>query len=69
MLTDVLFLSSSSSSSPVVVRDVVTCLALASDGHTLVTGSKDSTLIVWNVQPPETKQQVLPHSCDNVHPS
>ena len=39
-------------------RDVVTCLSLSADGHTLLTGAKDATLILWNIQPPETKQQV-----------
>ena len=27
--------------------DVVTCVALSEDGHTLVTGSRDTTLMVW----------------------
>jgi hypothetical protein len=29
-------------------RDVVTCLGLTEDGTTLITGSKDTTLLVWN---------------------
>jgi len=30
-------------------QDVVTCLAVTDDGATLVTGSKDTTLLVWNI--------------------
>jgi Beige/BEACH domain/Neurobeachin beta propeller domain/Neurobeachin/BDCP, DUF4704 alpha solenoid region/Neurobeachin alpha solenoid region/PH domain associated with Beige/BEACH len=30
-------------------KDIVTCLALSTDGETLVTGSKDTTVMVWNV--------------------
>lgn len=30
-------------------QDVVTCLATTEDGTTLVTGSKDTTLLVWSV--------------------
>ena len=30
-------------------KDVVTCLALGSDGKTLITGSKDTTLIIWRI--------------------
>eukprot|EP00898_Chlorokybus_atmophyticus_P002244 jgi/Chlat1/301/Chrsp1S08783 len=28
-------------------KDVVTCLSIGNDGHTLATGSKDTTVIVW----------------------
>ena len=31
--------------------DAVTCLALAEDGRTLVTGSRDTTLMTWEVDP------------------
>ncbi len=31
--------------------DIVTCLAIAADGKTLITGSKDATLMVWEIQP------------------
>lgn len=37
----------------------MTCLSLSSDGTAILTGSKDTTLIVWNVQLPETRQQGL----------
>ncbi|KAJ3068520.1 Neurobeachin-like protein 2 [Podochytrium sp. JEL0797] len=30
-------------------HDIVTCLALAEDGRTLVTGSRDTTVIAWDV--------------------
>lgn len=30
-------------------RDVVTCLVIGSDGRTLVTGSKDTTIFVWEI--------------------
>ncbi|GJQ08869.1 hypothetical protein GpartN1_g660.t1 [Galdieria partita] len=30
-------------------RDIVTCLAVGSDGRTLVTGSKDTTIFVWEI--------------------
>jgi len=41
-------------------RDVVTCLSLSSDGRTLISGSKDGSLAIWEVKLPETKQQALP---------
>jgi WD40 repeat protein len=31
-------------------KDIVTCLALGTDGKTLITGSKDTTLMVWDLQ-------------------
>eukprot|EP01102_Stenamoeba_stenopodia_P003313 TRINITY_DN1325_c0_g1_i2.p1 TRINITY_DN1325_c0_g1~~TRINITY_DN1325_c0_g1_i2.p1 ORF type:complete len:734 (+),score=167.59 TRINITY_DN1325_c0_g1_i2:1-2202(+) len=30
-------------------KDIVTCLALGEDGKTLITGSKDTTLLVWEI--------------------
>ncbi|EME32304.1 WD-40 repeat family protein / beige-related protein [Galdieria sulphuraria] len=30
-------------------RDIVTCLSIGSDGRTLVTGSKDTTIFVWEI--------------------
>ena len=30
-------------------HDIVTCLALSADGRILITGSRDSTLMLWNV--------------------
>eukprot|EP01105_Mastigella_eilhardi_P025382 TRINITY_DN68_c0_g2_i1.p1 TRINITY_DN68_c0_g2~~TRINITY_DN68_c0_g2_i1.p1 ORF type:complete len:2943 (-),score=766.71 TRINITY_DN68_c0_g2_i1:81-8846(-) len=30
-------------------KDVVTCLAMGQGGHTLLTGSKDTTLMVWDI--------------------
>ncbi|KAF2072405.1 hypothetical protein CYY_006280 [Polysphondylium violaceum] len=30
-------------------KDTVTCLAMASDGQTLITGSKDTTVMVWKI--------------------
>ena len=41
-------------------KEVVTCLALASDvgQHWLVTGSKDCTLMVWDVQPDKSNRIV-----------
>ena len=30
-------------------KDIVTCLALGSDSRTLVTGSRDTTLMVWEI--------------------
>ncbi|EFA75292.1 BEACH domain-containing protein [Heterostelium album PN500] len=30
-------------------KDIVTCLAWSSDGQTLITGSRDTTLMVWNL--------------------
>eukprot|EP00743_Colponemidia_sp_Colp-15_P011451 GILK01012779.1.p1 GENE.GILK01012779.1~~GILK01012779.1.p1 ORF type:complete len:1306 (+),score=251.28 GILK01012779.1:285-3920(+) len=35
-------------------KDVVTCLAIGEDGRTLVTGSRDTTLMVWDLNPPPT---------------
>ena len=32
-------------------KDIVTCLALGADGGTLVSGSRDTTVIVWDVAP------------------
>jgi WD40 repeat protein len=32
-------------------KDVVTCLALGADGRTLVSGSRDTTVAVWDVAP------------------
>jgi len=40
-------------------KDVVTCLSLSSDGRTLISGSKDGSLAIWEVKLPETKQQGL----------
>ncbi len=34
-----------------VHRDIVTCVELADDGSVLVTGSKDTTTMVWRVNP------------------
>eukprot|EP01028_Stygiella_incarcerata_P012665 TRINITY_DN801_c0_g1_i4.p2 TRINITY_DN801_c0_g1~~TRINITY_DN801_c0_g1_i4.p2 ORF type:complete len:1526 (-),score=400.09 TRINITY_DN801_c0_g1_i4:1977-6554(-) len=51
---DMSFKSSTASNSALIQsiwqhRDIVTCLALGADGQTLVTGSKDTTVIVWNI--------------------
>lgn len=31
-------------------QDIITCIALSSDSKTLITGSKDSTVVVWDIQ-------------------
>jgi WD40 repeat protein len=32
-------------------HDIVTCITLAEDGKTLVTGSRDTTVIAWELVP------------------
>ena len=31
-------------------QDIITCIALSTDSKTLITGSKDSTVVVWDIQ-------------------
>jgi WD40 repeat protein len=38
-------------------QDIVTCLAFSNDGRHLITGSRDATLIVWELDRADLKQQ------------
>jgi len=43
-------------------KDIVTCMTLSPDGSTLITGSRDTTLIVWELQNytvPDTPSHIL----------
>eukprot|EP01119_Soliformovum_irregulare_P006369 TRINITY_DN1829_c1_g1_i1.p1 TRINITY_DN1829_c1_g1~~TRINITY_DN1829_c1_g1_i1.p1 ORF type:complete len:2177 (-),score=533.78 TRINITY_DN1829_c1_g1_i1:2-6196(-) len=40
-------------------KDIVTCLALSADGRRLVTGSRDTTVMVWSVLKSRIEERVL----------